>query len=379
MKCKFCREEIPEGAKVCPLCGSVVSNEEWPAKQETPVWNDGKKNEQQDGPEGQDLQGEWQSSSYHYKEAGQTTDYINQNPINGTMYIVLSVLATLLCCLPFGIIGIVFSSRINFQQKNGNYESARESAKMAKIFLILSLVLGIIVGCASLGFLALYSVGDGLSDNVSKYYDDVVGEYPDDAQTAPEDGEDGMDGELDDAAEYVRPAKQVSKLGDGWDTYTVQINDKVIALPCEYKDLKAAGLSIDDGLGLDNNGMVSARGYLIGYLADENGNSMTVEFINSDKVKKKAEECLIGSITVGDYDLKAGGLTVTFPGGVQIGASEEEVAEKYGEPEELYEGESLHIYTWSDSEMYISTVEADFDPESKKLVQMTMKNYEGKN
>ena len=27
MKCKFCRNDVPDGAKICPTCGSVVEPE----------------------------------------------------------------------------------------------------------------------------------------------------------------------------------------------------------------------------------------------------------------------------------------------------------------------------------------------------------------
>ncbi len=359
MKCKFCREEIPEGARMCPLCGAAVDSAEMQTEQEAPVQNDEQDKE---------------SFQYHNSGVGQTANDIGQAPLNGTLYMVLSVLATLLCCLPFGIIGIVFSSRINFQQRNGDYEGARVSAKMAERFLVLSLVLGLIVGFAAMSFFSSDGIGIGLPNDVLEPYNEMADDS-DDMNTPPEDLEDGMDGELDGLADDVKPAKRVSKLGKNWDSYTVQVNGKVIALPCEYKDLEAAGLGIDEGLGMHKEDAVAARGYLIGYLGDEKGNSMTVEFINPDKTKKKAVECLVGSITVGDYDLKEGGLSVVFPGGVQMGTAKAEVAEKYGEPEEAYEGESLHTYMWTDSESYLSSVETYFNPETLKLVQMTMKNY----
>lgn len=320
MKCRICGEEIPNGAGACPVCGEAVD---------------------------------------HGKE------------INGTLYLVFSVLATLLCCLPFGIIGIVFSSRINSQQKNGDYEGARISAKMAGIFLALSLLLGVIVVCAAVGVYTMRGVKKMQPSDISEYSEDI--------RINPEDGEDGSDGDLDGVTGEIRPAKQQAELGDNWDSYTVQINDKVVTLPCEYNDLKGAGLAIDENLGLDHDGMVAGGGYLIGYLADKNGNSMTVEFINSGENAKKAEECLVGAITVGDYDLKAGGLTVAFPGNVQIGDAKGDVDKKYGEPEESHEGDSLHMCTWTDSEMYLSTVETAFDLKSRKLVQMSMKNYGNEN
>lgn len=367
MKCNFCREEIPDGEKICPLCGSPVNNERVPQEHEAPE----REAQDQPDPDRDALRGGQKEYSYQYGLQGQSAENVRQDPINGTLYLILSVLATLLCCLPFGIIGIIFSSRINSQQKNGDYEGARISEKMAKIFLILSLLLGIVAGgCAAVGYSV---IGIEKTDFSS---DEMV--YSESMPEAPEDG-DGADGELDGLGGEIKLARQEQKLGKSWDSYTVQINDKVITLPCEYKDLAAAGLAIDESLGLDDDGMVAGSGYLIGYMADENGNSMTVEFINPDSEEKRAEECLIGGITVGDYDLKDKGFKITFPGGVQIGDSKDDVAAKYGEPEETYEGDTLHVFTWNDPEMYFSTVEADFDSESGKLIQMSMKNYGSEN
>ncbi len=32
MKCKFCRNDVPDGAKICPTCGSVVEPEICPLR-----------------------------------------------------------------------------------------------------------------------------------------------------------------------------------------------------------------------------------------------------------------------------------------------------------------------------------------------------------
>lgn len=356
MKCKFCREEIPEDVKVCPLCGSAVYDEA--------ASDESKRTEQGEVRE---------ENQYQYGTPNQNINYNpynQQKPINGTLYLILSILATLLCCLPLGIAGIVFSSRINSQQRNGDYEGARSSAKMARIFLIISLVIGIIAGVmyVALGIKGMHNYNSN-SSAISDITEDIE-------WTGEDEGEDGITGDLDGIEDKdVKPAQSVSKLGENWDSYTIQINDKVIALPCEYKELEEAGLTIDKSMGLDDGGIVSKGEYSIGYLADKNGNSMMVDFINPYDEEKKVEDCLIGGISVGDYDLENGGMTVTFPGNVQIGTSKDEVTGKYGETEDTYEGESLHIYTWTNSDLNYSTFEADFDPESGKLVQVFMKNY----
>lgn len=84
--------------------------------------------------------------------------------VSGTPYlvmsIVLTVLSTICCCLftiPFGIVAIVYSAKINSAMTAGNIEEAKKSEKMAKIWLIvaaavavvsviISLVLGVMIG-----------------------------------------------------------------------------------------------------------------------------------------------------------------------------------------------------------------------------------------
>ena len=84
--------------------------------------------------------------------------------VNGTPYlvmsIVLTVISTICCCLftiPFGVVAIVYSAKINSAVAAGNIEDAKKAEKMAKIWLIvaaavavvsiiISLVFGIMIG-----------------------------------------------------------------------------------------------------------------------------------------------------------------------------------------------------------------------------------------
>ena len=49
----------------------------------------------------------------------------------------------------------------------------------------------------------------------------------------------------DDDKKADKPAEQSKELGAKWDSYTVQINDKVLKLPCSLADLEATGLKLD--------------------------------------------------------------------------------------------------------------------------------------
>ena len=71
---------------------------------------------------------------------------MNQKPVNWVPYLVLSIISTLCCCLPFGVVGIVFSAKINSSMTAGNLEEAQNNAKMAKIWIIVSFAIGILTG-----------------------------------------------------------------------------------------------------------------------------------------------------------------------------------------------------------------------------------------
>ena len=59
-------------------------------------------------------------------------------------YLVWSILATIFCCLPSGIVAIIYSSKVNSALALGNYGAAREASKKAKIWNIISLVVGLV-------------------------------------------------------------------------------------------------------------------------------------------------------------------------------------------------------------------------------------------
>lgn len=63
-------------------------------------------------------------------------------------WMVESILVTIFCCLPFGIVGIVNASKVSSLFATGNIEAAQkasaEAGKWTKIGLIVGVVVGII-------------------------------------------------------------------------------------------------------------------------------------------------------------------------------------------------------------------------------------------
>jgi hypothetical protein len=61
-------------------------------------------------------------------------------------YLTQSILVTLCCCLPFGIVAIVYSAQVNSKWDRGDYEGAAASSKSANTWGIVALVCGLLAG-----------------------------------------------------------------------------------------------------------------------------------------------------------------------------------------------------------------------------------------
>ncbi len=55
-----------------------------------------------------------------------------------------AILSTLLCCLPLGVVSIVFAAQVNSKWASGDYEGARRASKNAKNWAIWSAILGVV-------------------------------------------------------------------------------------------------------------------------------------------------------------------------------------------------------------------------------------------
>lgn len=59
-------------------------------------------------------------------------------------YLVWAILATLCCCLPAGIVAIIYSANVSSKYYAADYEGASRTSRNAEIWIIVSIVLGII-------------------------------------------------------------------------------------------------------------------------------------------------------------------------------------------------------------------------------------------
>lgn len=57
-------------------------------------------------------------------------------------YLVWAILSTILCCLPFGIVSIVYAAKVDSLYAAGNYREAQAASTNARKWVIISAVTG---------------------------------------------------------------------------------------------------------------------------------------------------------------------------------------------------------------------------------------------
>ena len=65
-------------------------------------------------------------------------------------YLVQSILVTLCCCLPLGIVAIINAAKVNGLVASGDYAGAREASASAKKWSTIGFVIGLVVNIISL-------------------------------------------------------------------------------------------------------------------------------------------------------------------------------------------------------------------------------------
>ena len=85
-------------------------------------------------------------------------------PTKPNNYLALAIISTILCCLPAGIVSIVYSTKVNSEYHQGNYAEAERASKNAKTWGIVSVgiaLLGWIIYVAFFGLAFLGALGSG--------------------------------------------------------------------------------------------------------------------------------------------------------------------------------------------------------------------------
>lgn len=86
-------------------------------------------------------------------------------------YLVWAILTTIFCCMPTGIVSIVFAAQVNSKWQMGDIDGAMNSSKNAKTWAWVSFGVGLVtyIVYIALVFLGIFSAGflDGLTDAVN--------------------------------------------------------------------------------------------------------------------------------------------------------------------------------------------------------------------
>ena len=114
MYCPNCGEENVDEAKFCKGCGKPM--------QGTPPTEE-----------------EYERESYRTSESlGPPPEIPN--------YLAQAILVTIFCCLPFGIVSIVYAAQVNGKLAVGDINGARDASKNAKMWAWIAFGIGIVLG-----------------------------------------------------------------------------------------------------------------------------------------------------------------------------------------------------------------------------------------
>ncbi len=74
-------------------------------------------------------------------------------------HLIKSIIATLCCCMPFGVVGIVYAAKVDALLRQGDYAAAEEAGQKAGLWSNLSIGVGLVVNVltAVLTFLTFYN------------------------------------------------------------------------------------------------------------------------------------------------------------------------------------------------------------------------------
>jgi hypothetical protein len=90
----------------------------------------------------------------------QNIEVVEAESVSIPNYLVQSILITIFCCLPFGIVSIIFAAQVNGEITAGNIEKAMECSRKAKLWLWWGFGVGIVSTVLWLGTqIVLFSFG----------------------------------------------------------------------------------------------------------------------------------------------------------------------------------------------------------------------------
>ena len=59
-------------------------------------------------------------------------------------YLIPAILSTIFCCLPLGVVSIIFATQVNSKVQTGDIPGAMEASRKAKMFMYIAVGLGVL-------------------------------------------------------------------------------------------------------------------------------------------------------------------------------------------------------------------------------------------
>lgn len=59
-------------------------------------------------------------------------------------YLIPAILSTIFCCLPLGVVSIIFATQVNSKVAAGDLAGAAEASRKAKMFMFIAVGLGVL-------------------------------------------------------------------------------------------------------------------------------------------------------------------------------------------------------------------------------------------
>ena len=98
-----------------------------------------------------------------YPSASRTSRTSRQSGATGSVpnYLVWAILATLFCCLPFGIVAIVYAAKVDGMLAGGDYHGAVEASNKAKMWSWVSFGIPVVFGVLYFLFMMVVVMSGG--------------------------------------------------------------------------------------------------------------------------------------------------------------------------------------------------------------------------
>lgn len=84
-------------------------------------------------------------------------------------YLVFSILTTIFCCLPFGIVALVYSVGVNSALDAGNIPAALEKSAKAKTWCIVSAASAVVVAILYVIFIVVLGFGAAMTTTPGEF------------------------------------------------------------------------------------------------------------------------------------------------------------------------------------------------------------------